>query len=158
MDKIIPFLWFDTEAEEAAKLYTSLFPDSRITDVSYYGDAGPQPAGSVMTVSFELGGQPHIALNGGPGPQHSEAFSLMVHCDDQDEVDRYWDRLTGDGGEEIACGWCRDRFGVRWQIVPTRLFELLSDPDPERSQRAMAAMLQMRCIVIADLEAAAADV
>lgn len=155
MQEITPFLWFDTEALEAATLYTSLFPDSRITQVTHYSEVGPRPAGEVMTVAFELGGKPHIALNGGPEPQHSEAFSLMVHCDDQAEVDRYWEALTADGGAEMPCGWCRDRFGVRWQIVPVRLWELLSDPDPGRSQRAMAAMLQMHRLVVADLEKAA---
>lgn len=156
MQKITPFLWFDTEAEEAATLYTSLFPNSRITEVTHYGDAGPRPPGMVMTVGFELDGQPYLALNGGPEQQLDEAFSLMVHCDDQDEVDRYWKALTADGGMEHVCGWCRDRFGLWWQVAPVRLFELLRDPDPGRSQRAMAAMMQMRRIVVADLEAAVA--
>ena len=155
MPKITPWLWFDTQSEEAATFYTSLFDNSRITGVDRYGDAGPGPAGSVMTVSFELDGQPMAALNGGPQYEFTEAISFQVGCESQDEVDRLWNALT-DGGVEGPCGWCKDRFGVSWQIVPTRLHELLSDPDPERAQRAMRAMFEMKKIDIAALERAAA--
>jgi predicted 3-demethylubiquinone-9 3-methyltransferase (glyoxalase superfamily) len=153
--KITPWLWFDTEAEEAAAFYTSLFPDSRITAVTHYGDAGPRPAGTVMTVSFELSGAPFVGLNGGPEFHFTEAVSLMVACADQGEVDRYWNALVADGGEESMCGWCKDRFGLWWQIVPTAMERLLGDPDPERAQRAMAAMLTMRKLDVAALERAA---
>jgi predicted 3-demethylubiquinone-9 3-methyltransferase (glyoxalase superfamily) len=155
MKEIVPCLWFDTEGEEAAEFYTSVFPNSKILDVSRYGEAGPRPAGTVMTVSFELNGQEFLALNGGPDFTFSEAISFQVFCEDQDEVDRYWAALS-EGGEEGPCGWLKDRFGLSWQIVPTRLSELLSDPDPERSQRAMKAMLGMKKIDIAELERAAA--
>ena len=155
MPKITPWLWFDTQSEEAATFYTSLFDNSRITGVDRYGDAGPGPAGSVMSVSFELDGQPMAALNGGPQYEFTEAISFQVGCESQDEVDRLWNALT-DGGVEGPCGWCKDRFGVSWQIVPTRLHELLSDPDPERAQRAMRAMFEMKKIDIAALERAAA--
>ena len=154
MSKITPCLWFDTQGEEAAAFYTSIFPHSRILDVAHYGEAGPRPAGSVMTVSFELDGQPFIALNGGPEFTFTEAISFQIDCRSQEEVDHYWSRL-GDAGEEGPCGWLKDRYGVSWQIVPTRLTELLSDPDPERSQRVMRAMLKMKKIEIASLEQAA---
>lgn len=156
MPKITPCLWFDTEAEDAANLYTAIFPNSRITDISRYGDAGPREAGMVITVSFELDGQEFMGLNGGPQFTFDEAISFTVSCGSQEEVDEYWDRLTANGGEESQCGWLKDRFGVSWQIVPTRLSELLGDPDPARAQRAMQAMLQMRKIDIAALEKAAA--
>jgi predicted 3-demethylubiquinone-9 3-methyltransferase (glyoxalase superfamily) len=152
--QIVPCLWFDTEGEAAAELYTSLFPNSRILDVSHYGEAGPRPAGTVMTVSFELNGQEFLALNGGPDFTFNEAVSFQVFCEDQDEVDRYWKALS-EGGEEGPCGWLKDRFGLSWQIVPTRLTELLRDPDQGRAQRAMQAMLGMRKIEIAELERAA---
>jgi predicted 3-demethylubiquinone-9 3-methyltransferase (glyoxalase superfamily) len=155
MGTITPFLWYDSEAEEAATLYTSLFPNSKILAVNRYGAAGPGPEGSVMTVSFELDGQRFVALNGGPAHTFTEAVSFVVDCTTQEEVDRYWDALTADGGEESVCGWLRDRFGLSWQIVPSRLPELLTDPDREKSQRAMQAMLQMKKIDIAGLEAAA---
>ena len=155
MTKITPWLWFDTQSEDAATFYTSLFDHSRITGVDRSGLAEPGPAGSVMTVSFELEGQPMVALNGGPQFAFTEAISFQVNCESQDEVDRLWKALT-DGGEEGQCGWCKDRFGVSWQIVPSRLHELLSDPDPERSQRAMRAMFEMKKIDIAALERAAA--
>ncbi len=155
MPKITPWLWFDTEAEDAAKLYTSIFKNSRITDVSRYGSGGPRPEGTVMTVSFELDGREFVGLNGGPEFTFDEAISFMVECASQAEVDDYWDKLTADGGEESQCGWLKDRFGVSWQIVPTRLNELLGDPEPDRAQRAMRAMLQMRKIDIAALERAA---
>ncbi|WP_308115883.1 VOC family protein [Rhodococcoides corynebacterioides] len=151
--KIVPTLWFDDRAEEAAQFYVDLFGGS-ILNVSRYGDGGPGKAGSAMTVDFELVGQRFTGLNGGPHFQFTEAISLAVSCADQEEVDRYWDALTADGGAESQCAWCKDRFGLSWQIVPTRLMELMSDPDPEKSGRVMQAMLQMRKIVVADLEAA----
>jgi predicted 3-demethylubiquinone-9 3-methyltransferase (glyoxalase superfamily) len=155
MREITPCLWFDTEGEEAAKFYTSIFPNSRITDVARYGSAGPRPEGTVMTVSFELDGQKFVGLNGGPQFTFNEAVSFQVMCESQDELDTYWSKLS-DGGEEGPCGWLRDRFGLSWQIVPTRLPELLEDPDRERSQRVMAAMLEMGKIDVEALERAAA--
>jgi predicted 3-demethylubiquinone-9 3-methyltransferase (glyoxalase superfamily) len=157
MKQIVPCLWFDTQAEEAATFYTSIFPDSRILDVSRYGEAGPRPAGSVMTVSFVLAGREFVGLNGGPEFTFNEAISLQVGCETQDEVDELWRRLS-EGGEEGQCGWLKDRFGLWWQVIPTRLPDLLSDPDPDRSQRAMQAMLGMKRLDIAALEAAAAGV
>ena len=154
MKGITACLWFDTEGEEAAKFYTSLFPNSTITDVARYGSAGPRPEGSVMTVSFELDGQRICALNGGPDFTFNEAVSFMVECADQDEVDHYWNALS-EGGEEGPCGWLKDRYGLSWQIVPKALHDLLEDPDRERAQRVMAAMLKMGKIEIAGLEAAA---
>jgi predicted 3-demethylubiquinone-9 3-methyltransferase (glyoxalase superfamily) len=154
MQKITPCLWFDTDGEEAAKFYTGLFDDSRITDVSYYGEAGPRPEGTVMTVSFELDGQQFLALNGGPDFTFNEALSLQVSCKDQEEVDKFWNGLS-EGGEEGPCGWLKDKYGLSWQIVPTALPELLSDPDPGRAQRAMQAMLGMRKIEIDGLRKAA---
>ena len=157
MQKITTWLWFDTEAEEAAEFYTSLFPDSRITDVSRYGESGPRPQGMVMTVGFELFGREFYALNGGSNAKIDEGpgISFMVECDSQEEVDRYWDKLAA-GGQEVACGWVTDRYGVSWQIIPKRLRELLADSDRDRAQRAMAAMLQMTKIEIDELEQAAA--
>ncbi|HEY6018006.1 MAG TPA: VOC family protein [Gaiellaceae bacterium] len=157
MPEISPFLWFDTQAEEAAELYTSVFPNSRIVDVARYGPAGPGPEGSVMTVAFELDGQRFVALNGGPEYTFSEAVSFQIDCSSQEEVDRYWSALA-EGGEEGPCGWLKDRFGLSWQVVPIRLMELLRDPDTERSQRVMAAMLQMKKIEIDELEQAAEQV
>ena len=154
MKEITPCLWFDTEGEEAAKFYTSIFPSSRITDVARYGSAGPRPEGTVMTVTFELDGRKFLALNGGPQFTFSEAISFQVLCESQDEVDTYWSKLA-EGGEEGPCGWLKDRFGLSWQIVPTRLPELLQDPDRERSQRVMAAMLEMGKIDVEALERAA---
>jgi len=154
MQKITPCLWFDTEGEAAAELYTSVFPNSKVDRVTRYGSAGPRDEGTVMTVEFELDGQPFVALNGGPDFTFSEAISFQVDCKDQEEVDYYWKALS-EGGEEGPCGWVKDRFGLSWQIVPTRLNELVTDPDPERAQRAMAAMLEMRKIDIAELERAA---
>jgi len=154
MRDITPCLWFDTEGEGAATFYTSVFPNSRILDVARYGEAGPRPAGTVMTVSFELDGHRFLALNGGPEFTFSEAISFQVDCKTQDEVDMFWSKLS-DGGEEGPCGWLRDRFGVSWQIVPSRLPELLGDPDREKSQRVMECMLGMRKIDIAELERAA---
>ena len=155
MQKITPSLWFDTEGEDAAEFYVSVFPNSRIVDVTHYGEAGPRAAGTVMTVAFELDGQRFVALNGGPDFTFSEAISFEVECGDQDEVDSYWNTLS-EGGEQGPCGWLKDKFGLSWQIVPRRLTELLSDPDSAKAQRVMAAMLQMRKIEIAELERAAA--
>jgi predicted 3-demethylubiquinone-9 3-methyltransferase (glyoxalase superfamily) len=154
MDRITPCLWFDTEAEEAAAFYTSVFPNARIVHVSHYGSAGPRPEGMVMEVEFELDGRSFLALNGGPQFRFTEAISLQADCRDQAEVDRLWDTLS-EGGEEGPCGWLKDRYGVSWQIVPSRMYELIADPDPERAQRAVAAMLQMGKLDIAELERAA---
>ena len=155
MQTITPCLWFDTEGEEAAEFYTSVFPNSKISEVTRYGSAGPRPEGTVMTVTFELDGQEFVALNGGPQFKFSEAISFQVSCNDQDEVDTYWSKLS-EGGEEGPCGWLKDKFGLSWQIVPTALPELLADPDPEKAQRVMAAMLEMKKIEIDELERAAA--
>ena len=152
--KITPCLWFDGQAEDAANHYTSIFPNSRILDVTRYGTAGPGPEGSVMTVDFEINGQEFTGLNGGPQFTFNEAVSFQIYCADQAEVDRYWDALT-DGGEEGPCGWLKDRYGLSWQIVPTRLLELIKDPDPGRSQRAMQCMLGQKKIDIAAVERAA---
>jgi len=157
MPDIHPFLWFDTQAEEAAEYYTSVFPDSSILEVARYGAAGPGPIGSVMTVSFSLDGIEFVALNG--GPEHCDfnlGVSFVVDCKSQDEVDYYWSALT-DGGEEGACGWLKDRFGLSWQIVPEGLPALLGDPDPDRSERAMRAMMNMKKLDLPAMEAAAAD-
>jgi predicted 3-demethylubiquinone-9 3-methyltransferase (glyoxalase superfamily) len=142
MQKIRTNLWFDTEGEEAAKFYVSLFPNSKIVSVSRYGEAGPREAGMVLTVVFDLDGQEFVAINGGPEFTFNEAMSLEISCADQKEVDEYWERLS-DGGEKGPCGWLKDKYGVSWQVVPDGMDELLNDPDPERSQRAMKAMLQM---------------
>ena len=154
MPRITPFLWFDTQAEEAAEFYCSIFPNSKITGVSHYSDAGPLPAGTAMTVSFVLDGQELTALNGGPHFKLTEAFSLSISCADQDEVDHYWDRLS-EGGSESQCGWLKDRYGLSWQVVPTGMEELFSDPDPERARRAMEAMLGMSKLDVAALRRAA---
>ena len=155
MNDITPCLWFDAEGEEAAKFYTSVFPNSKILDLARYGEAGPRQEGMVMTVSFELNGQKFVALNGGPDFTFNEAISFQVSCKNQEEVDAFWSALS-EGGEEGPCGWLKDKFGVSWQIVPTALPELLSDPDREKAQRVMAAMLKMRKIEIGELEQAAA--
>jgi len=155
MQKITTFLWFDTQAEAAARFYTSLFDDSRITEITRYGEAGPGPVGTVMTVGFELAGQGYTALNGGPHFQFTEAISLSVNCVDQAEVDDLWARLTADGGTEGPCGWLKDKYGLSWQIVPQRLNELMTDPDPERARRATTAMLGMGKLDIQALEKAA---
>ena len=154
MQPITPFLWFDSQAEEAAEYYVSVFDDSEMREISRYPENTPGPAGSVMTVQFVLKGQEFTALNGGPEFDFTPAVSLYVHCEDQDEVDRYWDSLV-DGGKSQSCGWVTDRFGVTWQIVPDRLGELLGDPDPDRANRAMQAMLAMDKIEIKGLEDAA---
>jgi predicted 3-demethylubiquinone-9 3-methyltransferase (glyoxalase superfamily) len=154
MPNITPWLWFDTESEDAAKFYTSVFPNSKITNTTHYGSAGPRPEGTVMTVEFELDGRPFAALNGGPQFSFSEAISFQVDCDTQEEVDALWTTLS-EGGEEGPCGWLKDRFGLSWQIIPTALPLLLSDPDEEKAQRVMEAMLKMGRIEIAELERAA---
>lgn len=156
MQKITPCLWFDTEAEDAASFYTGVFPNSKIVDITRYGSAGPRREGMVMTVSFELDGQAFTALNGGPDFTPDEAISFEVSCETQEEVDAYWSKLS-EGGEEGPCGWLKDRFGVSWQIIPTALPRLLSDPDAEKAQRVMAAMLEMKKIDIEALERAAAE-
>jgi predicted 3-demethylubiquinone-9 3-methyltransferase (glyoxalase superfamily) len=147
MRKITPFLWFDSEAEEAANLYVSIFKNSRILSIARYGDAGPGPKGSVMTVSFELDGEPFAALNGGPLFKFTEAISLVVNCESQQEVDDMWEKLSA-GGSESRCGWLKDRFGLSWQIVPTVLPEMLQDKDPAKAKRVMEAMLKMSRIDI----------
>jgi predicted 3-demethylubiquinone-9 3-methyltransferase (glyoxalase superfamily) len=154
MDRFITCLWFDDRGEEAARFYTSVFPNSKLGEIARYGSAGPRPEGMVMTVAFELNGQKFVALNGGPHFTFNEAISFQVMCADQDEVDKYWSVLS-EGGEEGPCGWLKDRFGLSWQIVPVRLPELLGDPDAERAQRVMAAMLEMKKIEIGELERAA---
>jgi predicted 3-demethylubiquinone-9 3-methyltransferase (glyoxalase superfamily) len=157
MNKITPCMWFDTEGEDAAKFYMSIFPNSKIGEITHYGSAGPRPEGTVMTVEFELDGQPFVALNGGPDFTFSEAISFQVSCETQEDVDSYWDKLA-EGGEEGPCGWLKDKFGLSWQIIPTALPRLLSDPDSEKAQRVMAAMLEMKKIDIDELEQAAEKV
>ena len=152
--KIIPNLWFDTEAEEAAEFYVSVFKTGRILSVAHYTEAGPREAGMVMTVEFELDGQRFVGINGGPQFKFDEAVSFQVVCKDQEEVDYYWERLS-EGGEEGPCGWLKDRFGLSWQVTPEGMEELFSDPDPERARRAMEAMLEMRKLDLAALRAAA---
>ena len=142
MQKISPFLWFDNQAEEAVNFYTGIFPNSRITSIARYGDAGPGEPGTVMTAAFELDGQEFTALNGGPLFKFTEAISFYVHCETQEEVDHYWESLSA-GGETSQCGWLKDKFGVSWQIVPILLGELLSDPDPVKASRVTQAMLKM---------------
>jgi predicted 3-demethylubiquinone-9 3-methyltransferase (glyoxalase superfamily) len=153
IQKITPFLWFDHQAEEAARLYVSIFPNSKIVKVVRHGAAGPGPAGSVMTVEFQLDGQSFDALNGGPHFKFTEAISFVVNCETQNEVDAYWEKLST-GGTEVQCGWLKDKFGLSWQIVPTVLSELLSDPDPVKAQRVMKAMLAMKKLSIPALEQA----
>jgi predicted 3-demethylubiquinone-9 3-methyltransferase (glyoxalase superfamily) len=153
--RITPFLWFDGQAEEAANFYVSIFPNSKIGSTSRYGEAGPGPKGSVMTVAFDLDGLSFTGLNGGPMFKFTEAISLVVHCETQAEVDHYWDKLSA-GGQQVQCGWLKDKYGLSWQIVPNALIELVQDKDPAKSQRVMAAMMQMKKIDIAGLQAAAA--
>jgi predicted 3-demethylubiquinone-9 3-methyltransferase (glyoxalase superfamily) len=155
MPKITPNLWFDTQALEAAEFYVSVFPNSEIKDVTYYGEAGPGPAGSVLTVELTLDGHDFVAFNGGPHFTFDEAVSFEITCADQDEIDRYWDALLEGGGEESQCGWLKDRYGLSWQVVPAGMSEVLNDPDRERAERAMRAMLGMVKIDIAELRAAA---
>lgn len=155
MNNLVTCLWFDTEGEDAANFYTSIFPNSKLGEVTYYGSAGPRAEGTVMTVSFEVMGQPFLALNGGPDYTYNQAISFQIMCDTQEEVDNYWEKLTADGGQEGPCGWLNDKFGVPWQVVPTALPRLLGETDAETSQRVMAAMLGMKKIVIDELEQAA---
>jgi predicted 3-demethylubiquinone-9 3-methyltransferase (glyoxalase superfamily) len=152
--RITPNLWFDTEAEEAANFYVSVFKNSRIVSVARYTEAGPREAGTVMTVEFELDGQRFVGINGGPQFTFDEAVSFQINCENQDEVDYYWERLT-DGGEESQCGWLKDRYGLSWQVVPSGMEELFNDPDPTRAERAMKAMFGMRKLDVAALRAAA---
>ena len=156
MQKITTNLWFDTEAEEAANFYTSIFKNSRVTKVLHYGEAGPRPAGMVLTVTFELEGQEFTAINGGPDFKFTEAISLLVNCESQGEVDEYWDKLS-EGGEKGPCGWLKDKFGLSWQVSPTILEEMLQDEDANKADNVMRAMLNMGKIEIEDLERAYAD-
>jgi predicted 3-demethylubiquinone-9 3-methyltransferase (glyoxalase superfamily) len=160
MQKITPFLWFDDRAEEAAKFYTSVFRDSKVGKILRYSEEtakvsqSGRPPGSVLTIEFEIAGQKFTALNGGPQFKFNESISFVVNCETQEEVDHYWEKLTADGGEESACGWLKDKFGVSWQITPTVLIEMLQDKDPEKSERVMNAMLQMQKIDIKTLRKA----
>jgi len=154
MPRITPNLWFDTEGETAATFYVSVFPNSKLTNVSHYGEAGPRPAGTVLTVEFELDGHPFVAINGGPEFTFDEAVSFQIDCVDQDEVDYYWSKLS-DGGEEGQCGWLKDRYGLSWQVVPTEFVDLVNSGDEARAQRAITAMLGMKKLDIAALRAAA---
>jgi len=153
MQKITPFLWFDNQAEEAMKFYTSIFKNSKVGEVTRYGEAGPGPKGGVMTASFELEGMEFTALNGGPLFKFSPAISFAVDCRSQEEVDELWAKLSA-GGEEGQCGWLKDKYGVSWQIVPTVLVEMLNDPDPEKSKRVTEAMLKMKKLDIQALRQA----
>jgi predicted 3-demethylubiquinone-9 3-methyltransferase (glyoxalase superfamily) len=153
MQKITPFLWFDGKAEEAMHFYVSVFKDSKVGSISRYGDAGPGPKGTVMVATFQLAGQEFIALNGGPQFTFSPAISFLVNCETQEEVDRFWEKLS-EGGEKQQCGWLKDKYGLSWQIVPTVLGEMMQDKDAEKSQRVMKAMLQMNKIDIARLKQA----
>jgi predicted 3-demethylubiquinone-9 3-methyltransferase (glyoxalase superfamily) len=152
MPKITPFLWFDTQAEEAADFYVSVFKNSKIIGVSRYAEDTPGPAGSVMTVGFQLDGQDYTALNGGPLFKFNESISFVVHCADQAEVDEYWNALTADGGEESQCGWLKDKYGVSWQIVPDQMFSLLMGPDKAGAERATQAMLKMHKLDLQTLQ------
>jgi predicted 3-demethylubiquinone-9 3-methyltransferase (glyoxalase superfamily) len=153
MQKITTFLWFDDKAEEAMNFYLSVFKNSKVVSVSRYGDAGPGPKGSVMVATFQLDGQEFMALNGGPHFKFTEAISLLVNCETQEEVDRFWEKLS-DGGEKSQCGWLKDKYGLSWQIVPTVLGEMMQDKDPEKTKRVMEAMLQMDKIDIDTLKRA----
>jgi predicted 3-demethylubiquinone-9 3-methyltransferase (glyoxalase superfamily) len=153
MPKITPCLWFDDQAEEAVRFYTSIFKNSRIGEVAYYGEGAPRPKGSVMTVRFQLEGQEFLALNGGPYFQFNEAISFIVNCATQEEVDQMWDKLS-EGGGEVQCGWVKDKFGLSWQVVPTVLAEMLSDPDRARAERVLKAVLKMKKLDINGLKKA----
>ena len=154
MQKIKPFLWYDTQAEEAANFYVSIFKNSKVVTVTRYGDTGPGPKGSVMVAEFELDGQRFCALNGGPRFKFTEAISLVVNCESQEEVDYFWEKLTADGGAESMCGWLKDKYGLSWQIVPAIAIELLQDKDPAKAQRVMQAIFQMKKIDIANVKQA----
>lgn len=153
MQKITPFLWFDNNAEEAVNFYVSIFKDAKVLSMVRYGDAGPGPKGSVMTAEFQLQGQKFVALNGGPHFKFTEAISFVVNCETQEEVDYFWEHLS-EGGTEVQCGWLKDKYGLSWQIVPAALVQLLKDKDPEKSERVMKAMLQMKKIEIEPLKQA----
>jgi predicted 3-demethylubiquinone-9 3-methyltransferase (glyoxalase superfamily) len=153
MQKITPCLWFDDQGQEAARFYVSIFKNSKMGKVSYYGEGGPRPKGSVLTVSFQLDGQEFLALNGGPYFKFTEAISWIVNCKTQKEVDRLWEKLS-EGGEKGQCGWLKDKYGMSWQIVPTVLFKMMSDPDPARSRRVFQAMMQMKKLDIKGLKKA----
>jgi predicted 3-demethylubiquinone-9 3-methyltransferase (glyoxalase superfamily) len=153
MQKITTFLWFDDQAEEAAKFYTSIFKDAKIGTISRYGEGLPKPKGTALVVMFQLAGQEFMALNGGPKFKFTEAISLLVNCETQEEVDDYWQKLT-ERGQESQCGWLKDKYGLSWQIVPTALGKLISDPDPQKSQRVMQALLQMKKIDVKRLQQA----
>lgn len=150
MQRITPFLWFDNQAEEAAKFYTSVFKNSKVTSVTRYDEAGSKaagrPKGSAMTVAFQLDEQPFVALNGGPVFKFTEAVSFVINCETEKEVDYFWEKLTSGGGQEVQCGWLKDKFGLFWQVVPTALWKMLGDKDPKKSQQVMEAMLQMKKI------------
>jgi predicted 3-demethylubiquinone-9 3-methyltransferase (glyoxalase superfamily) len=154
MPTIQPFLWFNNQAEEAANLYVSIIPNSRILGASRYGEGAPVPAGTVMSISFELGGVQFQALNGGPDHNFTDAISFMIDAPTQSDIDFYWEKLTADGGEPGPCGWLKDKFGVSWQVIPPVLHELIGDPDPEKAGRAMQAMFSMSKLDIAALQAA----
>jgi predicted 3-demethylubiquinone-9 3-methyltransferase (glyoxalase superfamily) len=156
MQKITPMLWFDDQAEEAAKFYVSVFRNSKMGSISRYGEGMPGRKGSVMTVSFEIEGQPFTALNGGPQFRFTEAISLVVNCETQEEIDYYWDKLTAGGGKEVECGWLKDKFGLSWQIVPAVVFELIKQSDQKKSDRVMQAVMQMKKLDLAALQRAAA--
>ena len=153
MQKITPFLWFDNQAEEAVKFYTSIFKNSKIVSIMRYGEAGPGPKGTVMTATFQLDGQEFVALNGGPHFKFTEAISFVINCKTQEEVDHFWEKLS-EGGEESRCGWLKDKYGVSWQVVPTVLVEMLRDKDAEKSKRVMPAMLKMGKLDITKLKQA----
>ena len=153
--RIVTNLWFDTEAEEAAEFYTSVFPNSSVINKTHYTESAPREAGMVMTVDWELDGQLFTGINGGPEFKFDEAISLLINCKDQEEVDYYWEKLTADGGKEVQCGWLTDKYGLSWQVVPEGMDELFSDSDPKRAERAMKAMLEMKKLDIAALRAAA---
>src|SRR2546421_2992107 len=152
--RITPMLWFDTEAEEAANYYCSIFKNSKVTGISRYGETGPGAKGSVMVAEFEIEGQKFTALNGGPQFKFTEAISLVINCDSQEEVDYFWEKLTSDGGQEVMCGWLKDKYGLSWQVVPARVFEWLRDP--KKSDKVMAAVMEMKKLDLSKLEEAAA--
>lgn len=157
MQKITPMLWFDNNAEEAVNLYTSVFKDAKLGRMARYGKEGPGPEGAVMTAEFELFGQKFVALNAGPMFRFNESISFVVNCENQEEVDYYWNKLTANGGQESMCGWLKDKFGLSWQITPTILTQLVSGPDKKKSGRVMQAMMKMKKIDIAKLEEAAKE-
>ena len=155
MQKITPFLWFDNQAEEAVNFYVSVFKNSKVGTIARYGDSGPGPKGSVMTIAFELDGQNFTALNGGPNFKFTEAISLVVNCANQEEVDYFWEKLAADGGQEVQCGWLKDKYGLSWQVVPKILPELVQSGDPKKSERVMKALMQMKKLDVAKLLEAA---